>query len=71
MRWPLYRSPGSGAADPEHSGSVLDYALLDLRQDQLAFRQVETERFHLQSLALDALHFLHLLVAGVVPDDQL
>jgi hypothetical protein len=29
-----------------------------------AFRQGETEHFHLQSLALHARHFLHLLVAG-------
>jgi hypothetical protein len=48
-----------------------DHALLNLLQDQLAFRQGEAERFHLHCLPIDARHFVHLFVSGVVLYDQL
>jgi len=48
-----------------------DHALLNLLQDQLAFRQGKAERFHLHGLPLDVGHFVHLLLAGVVLYDQL
>ena len=48
-----------------------DHALLNLPQDQLAFRQGEAEAFHRHSLPLDVCYLVHLLVAGVVLYDQL
>ena len=50
---------------------LLDYALLDRFQDQLAFRQGEAESLHRHLIAHDARHFLDVLVAGVVHCHQL
>jgi hypothetical protein len=50
---------------------LLDHALLDSLQDQLAFRQGEAEGFHRSLIALDPRHFLDVLVAGGVYCHQL
>ena len=50
---------------------LLDHALLDSLQDQLAFRQGEAESLHGYLIAHDARHFLDLFVAGAVHYHQL
>jgi hypothetical protein len=50
---------------------LLDHALLDSLQDQLAFHQGEAEGSHHHLIALDPRHFLDVLVAGGVYHHQL
>ena len=50
---------------------LLDHTLLDVLQDQFAFRQGQAEGLYRHLIALDPRHFMDLFVAGVVHYHQL